>query len=123
MGAGKAYSLHETDSTRASGAAHKFDEILERVAQAGGDITSDEETALFVDIGADEAEIGVIRTVEFNLNRTDFQMTRKIEEERIIGEGHHKSLEPMETPHVKITLKKKPEIEDDWLMVDLDDMF
>jgi hypothetical protein len=123
MGTGKAYSLHETDSTRASGAAHKFDEILERVVAAGGEIVSDDELALLIDMGMDEADIGVIRTVEFNINRKDFKMIRKIEDRRVIGEGTHKSLEDLDPPKVKITLKSKPEIEDDWTIVDLDDMF
>lgn len=125
MGSGKAFSFHETPDTRAKGDAAAFDIILEKVKAAGGEITLDEETPLYDDIGTQEVELGVERVVEFTLSETkmDFQLTRKIETQRIDGIGKHKSLVPMDPPRVKITLKKKPIFGDDWQAVDLEDMF
>ena len=123
MGAGKSYSLHETDDTRAAGREHEFEEILKRVKAGGGEITVDEEVPLYTDIGVDEYEIGVLRTVEFTLNSFDFQLVRKVETGRITGEGRHKSVEPMTPPRVKITMKKKKDYEDGWQIVDLEGMF
>jgi len=123
MGTGKAYALHETDETRAAGKAHEFEEIIAKVETAGGEIVHDEEVPLFIEMGADEAEVGIERTVEFNLNRTDFRLTRKEENMRISGDGINKQLEPMSSPRVKIQLKKKPDTSDDWEIVDMEDMF
>lgn len=123
MGTGKAHSLHETDFTRSNTKAHKFDEILEKVTAAGGTILKDEEVPLFIDVGLQEAEIGLERVVEFNLNKTDFQLTRKIENFRLAGEGKHKSLIPVDPPFIKMILKTKPEISDTWTAVDFDEMF
>ncbi|MBT3864776.1 hypothetical protein HOE67_04275 [Candidatus Peregrinibacteria bacterium] len=123
MGSGKAYSLHETDSTRAASAAQRFDDILDKVEEAGGEILTDEEVPLYIDLGPEEAEVGLQRVAEFNINKTDFQMTRKIEDAKITGDGVHKQLEPLDPPRIKISLKTKPQLEDDWTIVDLDDMF
>ena len=123
MGAGKSYSLHEIDDTRAAARDQKFEDILERVEAAGGDISKDEESPLYTDIGMEEHEIGTIRTVEFNLNGFDFQLVRKVETGRITGEGRHKSVEPMSPPRVAITMKKKKDYEDGWQIVDLEEMF
>ena len=123
MGTGKQYSLHEIDDTRAAGRDHQFEEILEKVEEAGGEITLDEDVPLYIDIGMDEHEVGTVRTVEFTLNKFDFQLIRKVETGRIVGEGRNKSIEPMSPPRINITMKKKRDIEDTWIIVDLDEMF
>ncbi|MBU1151271.1 hypothetical protein KJ632_00415 [Patescibacteria group bacterium] len=122
MGVGKAYSLHEIDATRAKVRDDQFEAILERVKEAGGEISKDETAPLYDEIGTEEAEIGYERVVEFNLNKFDFQMTRRVREKRIVGEGHHKSLEATDTPMIKLTLKRKPESSDTWQMMDLEDL-
>ena len=123
MGSGKAFSFHETPDTRAKGAAAAFDLILEKVLAAGGEVTTDEETPLYDDIGNQEVELGKDRMIEFTLNKTEFQLVRKIETQRIDGAGKHKSLTPLDPPRVKMTLKKKPLFGADWQTVDLDEMF
>jgi len=123
MGTGKQYSLHETDDTRAASRDAQFEEILNRVKAADGEIVLDEETPLYTDIGLDEYEIGVIRQVEFNLNGFDFQLVRKVETGRIVGEGRNKSVEPMTPPRVNVGMKKKKDSEDTWQVVDVEDMF
>jgi len=123
MGVGKKYALHEIDDTRAAGKDYEFEQILERVKEAGGEIVKDEEAPLYTDIGIEEHEFGVIRTVEFNLKSFDFQLIRKIETARIMGEGRHKSLEPISPPRARVTMKKKKDYEDNWQIVDLDEMF
>ena len=124
MGAGgQKREMHEIDATRAATRDHAFDELIERIKSAGGEITQDETHPLYIDIGMEEAEIGTERIVEFNLNKMDFKLIRKSETHRIDGAGHNKSLVPMEAPRIKMTLRRKPEISDDWQIVDLDDMF
>jgi hypothetical protein len=122
MGTGKLYNLHETDDTRQSGAEEAFEEILRKVKAAGGTIAQDETIPLYVDIGMQEAEIGQERIVEFTLGRTDFQMIRKMETQRITGAGHQKSLEPMTPPRTSTILKKKDSSSPDWEVVDINDM-
>lgn len=122
MGTGKIYNLHETDDTRQSGAEEAFEEILRKVKAAGGTIAQDETIPLYVDIGMQEAEIGQERIVEFSLGRTDFQMIRKIETQRITGAGHQKSLEPMTPPRTSTILKKKDSSSSDWEVVDVNDI-
>jgi hypothetical protein len=123
MGAGKQYSLHEIDDTRAAGRDHAFEDILTRVVDAGGDITEDEQYPLYLDFGMEEAEVGTERTVEFNLNRFDFKLVRRVETHRVTGEGKNKSLEPMSPQRVNISMKRKKDTEDVWQVVDLEEMF
>lgn len=123
MGTGKQYPLHETSDTRAASREHQFEEILKKVEAAGGEIILDEDTPLYTDIGLDEHEIGTIRRVEFNLNGFDFQLIRKVETGRIVGEGRNKSVEPMSPPRINLIMKKKREIEDTWQVVDIEEMF
>lgn len=122
MGSGKLYSMHETDDTRRSGAEEAFEEILRKVKTVGGEITQDETSPLYMDIGTQEAEIGKERVVEFKLGQLEFQMIRKTETHRITGATKQKSLEPMTPPRVTTVLKKK-EPRGEWQIVDLDDMF
>jgi len=123
MGVGKKFALHETDSTRAASRDYEFEEILKKVETVGGEIVMDEETPLYTDIGIEEYEVGAIRQVEFNLRGFDFQLVRKVETGRIVGEGRNKSVEPMSPPRVNLTMKKKKDSEDTWQVVDMGDMF
>jgi hypothetical protein len=115
--------LRELDDTKASASQDRFDELVEKVTAAGADITIDEETPLYADIAGTETPIGRRRTVEFNLNHTDFQITRDEKSARIIGIGHRAALQDLPTPSVVIKLKKKPEISQQWVQVDIEDMF
>ncbi len=115
--------LREIDDTAASAAEDRFEEILEKVKAAGAEITKDEESPLYADIGMKEFEIGDERVVEFNLKGMDFQIIRKAKYVRIMGEGHNKSLEDLPRPSIDIKLKRKPDTSDQWVIVDLEDMF
>lgn len=115
--------LREIDDTTVSAAEDRFEEILEKVVSAGAKIVKDEETPLYADVGTEEVEIGVQRVVEFNLNGMDFQIIRQVKEARIGGQGYQKRREDLERPSIDIKLKRKPEIEDQWVAVDIEDMF
>ena len=123
MGSGKRYEMKEIGETRAAGKAQAFENILEKIKAAGGEIIRDEETPLYVDIGAQELEIGTERIVEFNLNKFDFQLIRQTKDARITGQGHQKSMETLDIPHIDIKMKKKAETDNDWLIVDLEELF
>ena len=120
---GEKRPMHEIDDTRAATAKHQFDDVVEKVKKAGGKIIKDEEYPLYIDIGMDQDEIGMERTVEFNLNGMEFRLISKIETHRLQGIGRQKSLEELHPERVTLGLKKRPELEDDWISVDLEDMF
>lgn len=114
----------ELDDTAASAASDRLEEILRRVKAAGGEITKDEEMPLFIDFNNDTVEIGERRVIEFNLNKTDFQIIRDIKNFRTAGSANHrKHLEAMDRPMIETKLKKKPEISDQWIWMDFEDMF
>jgi len=115
--------LREIDDTAGSAADDRFEEILQKVISAGAEILRDDESPLYAAIGLDEYEIGMERIVEFNLNGTDFQITRHEKDVKIMGEGHHKRLEDLPRPSVIIKLKNKPDTSDQWLVVDMEGMF
>ena len=115
--------LKEMDHTAGAAADDRFEEIIERVKAAGAEFVKDEISPLYVDLGRDEVEIGEQRVVEFNLNKTDFEITRKVETVRVVGDGHHKSFEDLSRPRIEIKLKSKSEMSDQWVIMDLDDMF
>lgn len=123
MGSGKSYEMHEIGETRAAGRAQAFDDILAKVKAAGGEIVRDEETPLYTDIGSQELEIGTERVVEFNLNRIDFQLIRQTKDARITGQGHQKSIEKLDVPHIDTRMRKKAETETEWRVVDLEELF
>ena len=123
MGTGKRYALHEIDDTKAAGRDQQFEEILDRVEEAGGEITKDETFPLYIDIGMDEIEYGHGREVEFTMGGFNFQMKRKVETSRIVGDGRNKSLEPLSPPRVNVSMKRKKEYEDNWVIVDLEEGF
>ncbi|MEK7548172.1 MAG: hypothetical protein AAB540_04720 [Patescibacteria group bacterium] len=115
--------MHEIAETRAAGRDEAFENILTRIKSAGGKIIEDETHPLYTEVGAQEFEIGSQRKVEFNLNNTDFQLIRNVENSILQGAGHQKHLEPTESPRIKMILKKKLEYSEDWQLVDIDEMF
>ncbi|MDA1060185.1 MAG: hypothetical protein O3B47_00125 [bacterium] len=120
---GKKPEMHEIAETRQAGKDAAFEDILERVKAAGGEITLDETAPLYTEVGSQELEVGYQRLVEFNLNRIDFQLTRKVENAVLQGSGHQKHLEDLEVARSNITMKKKADTSQDWQVVDLEDMF
>ena len=76
--AGRKYAMHEIAETRQAGKDAAFDSIIERVKEAGAEITKDETVPLYTEVGLQELEVGNQRVVEFNLNKFDFQLTRNI---------------------------------------------
>ncbi|MFC1647505.1 hypothetical protein ACFL10_00745 [Patescibacteria group bacterium] len=115
--------IKEIDSTAGAAAEDRFEEILERVKAAGAEFVKDDSGPLYVDLGRDEVEIGEQRIVEFSLNRLDFQITRKVKTVRIVGDGHNKNFEELSRPIIEIILKRKPDTSDQWVIMDLDDVF
>ena len=115
--------LKEMDHTAGAAADDRFEAILKRVEEAGAEFMKDEISPLYLDLGRDEVEIGEQRIVQFNLNKTDFEITRKVETVRVVGDGHHKSFEDLPRPRIDIKLKSKSEMSDQWVIMDLEDMF
>lgn len=115
--------MREIAETRAAGRDAAFEGILAKVEAAGGEITKDETTPLYTEVGMNEFEVGHKRIVEFNLNKTDFQLIRKVETHILQGAGHQKHLEELATPRIHIDMKKKSEISSDWQIVDFDELF
>ncbi len=115
--------MREIDDTAGSAAEDRFEEIIKRVKAAGADIVKDETSPLFIDLGREEVEIGEQRVVEFNLNRMDFEITRIVKTVRVVGGGHSKSFEQLSRPIIEIKLKRKPDTSDQWVVMDLEDMF
>lgn len=115
--------IREMDHTAGSAADDRFEEIIKRVKAAGAEIIKDDLSPLYVDLGREEVEIGEQRIVEFNLNRFDFQITRTAKTVRIVGDGHHRNFEQLDRPIIEIKLKRKPDTSDQWVIMDLEDMF
>jgi hypothetical protein len=113
----------ELDSTIESAAQDRFDEILEKIKAVGGVIGKDEETPLYYDSGREEVEIGERRVVEFNLKGKDFQIIREVKRKRILGVGHKRSSEELTKPIIEMKLKSKSETSDQWVFIDLEDLF
>lgn len=120
---GEKKPFREIDDTRSSAADDRFEMILQKVIAAGADITKDEESPLYTDIGDQDLEIGHERIVEFNLNRIDFQIVRDLKTARISGAGKHKHLENLAFPSIQTHLRRRPEGSHQWIEVDLEDMF
>lgn len=115
--------IRELDDTAASAADDRLEEILKRVKAAGGVITKDEIIPLHMDFNMEVVEVGDQRTVEFTLNKTDFQIVRRIKDVRVAGGSHKKHLENLDRPMIETHLKRKPENSDQWIGVDIDEMF
>lgn len=123
MGAGgQKHSMHEIDETRASVRDDQFEQILERIKSVAEEY--EEEThPLYADLGEDEFEIGSERLIHFNLNKFDFELSRKHQTHRISGEGRQKYLEENSTPKISMTLRRKSQYDNNWQVVDLEDLF
>lgn len=117
--------LPELDGTQASAAHDRLEEILKRIRLAGGKITHDETTPLYFDFNNEVTEIGETRVVEFTIAAmaTDFQITSNVKDMRVGGAGPRKHLEKLTRPILELKLKKKPETSDQWLSVDIEDVF
>ncbi|HRY90976.1 MAG TPA: hypothetical protein P5229_01375 [Candidatus Gracilibacteria bacterium] len=120
--------FHEIEETRTSAAQDRFEEILQKVKAAGAHIDRDEESPLYADVAQQEVEIGRRRIVEFSLNHTDFQITRDEKTARITGAGpgqksHRAALEQLPVPAINIKLKSKPELSQQWVAVEIEDVF
>lgn len=120
---GEKKPMPEIPETKAAARDEAFEAIVERVVQAGGEIIEDEIHPLYTSVGSQELEIGSQRIVEFNLDKLDIQLTRNVETHILSGSGHQKHADKLEMPRVKITMKRKSELADDWQVVDLEDMF
>jgi hypothetical protein len=120
---GRKKPLPEIDDTKSAGRDDAFEAIITRVVDADGEISSDETHPLFIDIGADEFEVGTERIVQFELNRMEFLLTRKVETHRLSGDGRNKHVEENRPSKINISLKTKTPYANDWQVVDLDDMF
>jgi hypothetical protein len=120
--AGKKPVMKEIAETKAAAKDEAFDAIIARIENSGGIIASDEVHPLYTEVGSQELEVGYQRIVEFNINKTDFQLTRNVETHSLQGSGHQKHLEEMTGSKVNIKLKSKSETSNDWRTVDLDEM-
>lgn len=121
MGSGQSYSHKETDFTRSKGKDASFELLLEKVMSAGGEISLDEITPLYSDMGNSEIETGTLREIVFNLGRNDFKLIREVQTVRINKSGKMYSTEELENPIVRIKLYKKPELSQDWVSIDMED--
>lgn len=115
--------MREIAGTQGAAKDDAFEAIVDRIKSAGAEDMRDEVHPLYTDIGMDEFELGYERVVEFRLNKIDMMLIRKVEEYRLTGEGHQKSVEELETPRTKISLKRRMKPSDPWQIVDLDEMF
>lgn len=121
---GKKPAMKEIDETRSQARDEAFENIIEHIKSRGGEVTEDNTHPLYMDIGADQFEVGTERKVEFTLkNKMDFQLIRKKETSRIQGEGKQKHLEDMMPPRVTMVLKKRSLGSGDWQLVDMEDIF
>jgi hypothetical protein len=113
--------MKEIAETKAAAKDAAFDGIVARIENAGGTIHSDETHPMYTEVGMQELEIGFQRIVEFNLNKTDFQLIRNVETHSLQGSGNQKHLEELPSSRAKIHLKSKSETETYFQVVDLDD--
>lgn len=113
----------ELNFTKASASDDSLQELLDKVIAAGGKIISDDEYPLFAEFGRKEVPIGKERTIEFNINKTDYQITRQVENYRIAEHSHEKGGEKLDSPRITIKLKNKPETSNNWVIVDFDELF
>ena len=123
MGAGRekrAYS--EIDETRQSAADDRFEEFLAKVKAAGAEITRDEYKPIYDAMGQDDYETGERRIVEFTLAGSEFLVSRDVEEAKITGQGHQKTVVELPSPRVEVYLKRRTEGTEQWTVVDLEDL-
>jgi hypothetical protein len=120
--AGAKRDMPEIEETKAASRDDKFETIVKRIQSVASEF-SDETSPLFIDVGNQDFEVGTQRVVEFNLNKFDFQLTRKVETHRLSGEGFNKHVEEMSVPRASIKLKRKSQYETNWQAIDLNDLF
>ncbi|MBL4694795.1 hypothetical protein JKY72_05505 [Candidatus Gracilibacteria bacterium] len=120
---GRKRPMREIAGTKGAANDDAFEDIVDKIKAAGAEDIRDEVHPLYTDVGMDEFELGYERIVEFRLKKIDMMLIRKVEEYRLTGEGHQKSVEELETPRAKISLKRRIKPSDPWIIVDLDDMF
>lgn len=114
--------MKEIDETKGSLLDDKFQKIVDRISSVAEDF-EDQETPLYKVVGDEEWEVGAQRIVTFNLNKFDFELKRTVEEYRITGEGRNKGLEENLPPKVAMQLRKKSQYDQNWQVVDLEDLF
>lgn len=123
MGAGgQKGPMREIAETKAAAREEAFEAIVARIEAAGTDF-EDETVPLYIESGEDQFEVGEKRIVHFNLNKHDFELTRKVETHILQGANHQKHVEELDSPRININLRKKSQYSDDWQTVDLEDMF
>ncbi len=118
--------MREIDDTKASLKDDAFEAIVERI-QRVGNVTKDEEVPLYQDIGRDQFEVGTQRELIFSIGegsqQKDFKLRRKVETSSLQGDGHQKHLEDNATPKINISLQQQERFSDNWINLDLEDMF
>lgn len=115
--------FHEIDETRAATRDEAFEEIIRRIKAAGAVISKDETSPFYTDVGAQEFELGTTRVVEFNLNNFDFLLTRKVENFILQGAARQKHTEPLTPPRFTLSLKRKGQFEEDWVAMEIGEIF
>lgn len=118
---GEKKPMPEIPETKAAARDEAFESIIERIKSSGGEIIKDEISPLYIEVGSQELEIGTQRVVECNLNKIDIQLTRNVETHAMSGSGHQKHADKLDMPRVKIKMKQKSELSEDWQIVDLED--
>ncbi|MBD3269992.1 hypothetical protein GF376_00535 [Candidatus Peregrinibacteria bacterium] len=113
----------ELSMTSESAAGDRFDDILQKLLDAGATIENDEETPLYYDTGHDEIKMGERRVIRFDLNDKDFEITREVKRRRILGTGNKRSYQDLEVPIIELKLKNKDKLSDQWTFIDLEDLF
>ncbi len=121
MGSGRAkQGMREIDDTRQAVADDRFEEILNKVKAAGAEIVNDETSPIYSGPDEDDVEIGEQRVVEFNLSKFDFRITREVRYGKVEFDGRRREIVELPTPRIDLKLKRKPEISDQWVIVDLE---
>ncbi|PKL36518.1 hypothetical protein CVV38_01280 [Candidatus Peregrinibacteria bacterium HGW-Peregrinibacteria-1] len=115
-------NMREIDDTRGSLRDDAFNNIIERIVSAGGKIVTDEEFPLYNEVGLQELETGSMREIEFDLNKKEFKLTRKVQTDIILGEGNQKHLEALKTPKIELKLQLKSPNGNDWVNIDIDEL-
>lgn len=115
--------MKEIDSTMASASDDEINNIISAVTNAGGNITLDESNPVYADLGDRELETGFERIIEFSLAKTDYRITRTVQEYKITGTGRHKGVEKMTNPWINTKMQKKAENTEQWQLVDIEDLF
>lgn len=120
---GQKSEMPEIPETRAAARDDAFEAIIERIKSSGGEIIKDESTPLYTESGMEEFEVGYKRDIQFEINKNEFLLTRKVETHVLSGEGRQKHTEELQSPRINMTLKQKERYGNDWQVIDLDEIF